>query len=172
MRNGFPDERAAPMNSGILPLLLLGMTLGLALSTASAANAWRAWLAAAVVALTTSFMTVASQHLILVEIVLWLTVVMTATVTYWPERIAARAIVPLAVNAGVWLGAVAAASAMRPAMLAGLTGGLLFLPVQALASRGSAIAVKVVASWMIAIGALAIFVSMVPTPGYKQDHME
>ena len=160
------------MNNGILPLLLLGVTLGLALSTVAAAAAWRGWIAAAVVALATSFVPIAREQLIAVEVALWASVVGTAVLAYLPERIAARAILPLAINAGAWLGGVAAASAMRPAMLAGLVVALVFVPIQALASRGSTIAVKVVASWMIAIGTLAIFVSMVPTPGYKQDHME
>ena len=142
------------------------------MSTVAAAAAWRGWIAAAVVALAMSFVPIGREHLVAVEIALWVSVVVTAVLAYLPGRIATRAILPLAINAGAWLGVVAAASAMRPVMLAGLVAALVFLPVHALSSRGSAIAVKVVASWMIAIGTLAVFVSMVPTPGYKQDHME
>lgn len=160
------------MNSGILPLLLLGVTLGLALSTVAPAAAWRAWGIAAIVALPMSFLRIAPEHLVAVEIGLWISTIATALLAYLPRRITAWSIVPVAINAGAWLGAVAAVAAMRPVMLAGLVAALLFLVVNALSSRGSSIAVKVVASWMIAIGALAVFVSMVPTPGYKQDHME
>lgn len=160
------------MNSGILPLLLLGLTLGLALSTAVQKGAWRGWALAAFVALAMSFVPIARQHLITVEIGLWVSTIVTAALTYLPARFAAPTMLPVAINAGAWLGAVAAANAMRPVMLAGLFAALVFLPIHALSSRGSAIAVKVVASWMIAVGTLAVFVSMVSTPGYMQDHMQ
>ncbi len=160
------------MNSGILPLLLLGVTLGLALSTTTPAAAWRCWATAAIVALAMSFVRIAPEHLVAVEIGLWISTIATALLAYLPGEITTRAILPIAINAGAWLGPVAAVTAMRPMMVAGLIAALLFLVVNALSSRGSSIAVKVVASWMIAIGALAVFVSMVPTPGYKQDHME
>lgn len=160
------------MNSGILPLLLLGLTLGLALSTAIPKWAWRGWIIADFVAIAMSFVPIAREHLITVEIGLWVSTILTAAVAYLPARFAAPATLPVAINAGAWLGAVASASAMRPVMLAGLFVALVFLPIHALSSRGSAIAVKVVASWMIAVGTLAVFVSMVPTPGYMQDHMQ
>ncbi len=160
------------MNSGILPLLLLGLTLGLALSTASPKKAWRGYIIAVLVAIAVSFVPIAKEHLISVEIGLWVSTIVTAAFAYLPSRFAAAALLPAAINAGAWLGAVAAANAMRPVMLAGLFAALVFVPIHALSSRGSAIAVKVVASWMIAVGTLAVFVSMVPTPGYMQDHMQ
>lgn len=49
---------------------------------------------------------------------------------------------------------------------------LLGLPAAALIGSGRQIAVKVVASWLIAISLLSVGVSLVPTPGYKPDHME
>lgn len=161
------------MNGGILPLLLLGATLGLALSNApDSVAAWRGWLAAALAALTTSFLPIATDLAIPVEIGLWVSTVLTAVSVYLPSRITSPAILPISVNAGGWIGAVASVTAMGPLLLAALPLALVFIPLSALYSRGSAIAVKVVASWMIAIATLAVFVSMVPTPGYKQDHME
>ena len=40
------------------------------------------------------------------------------------------------------------------------------------ADSGLIRAVKVAASWMIAVSSLALFVSMMPHPGYVPDHME
>ena len=39
-------------------------------------------------------------------------------------------------------------------------------------TKDTGIAVKVAASWMIAISSLALFVSLMPHPGYVPDHME
>jgi hypothetical protein len=161
------------VNGGILPLMLLGATLGLLLSKTSLGKvAWRGWVAAAIAALAASLLPLPTHLVIPIEVGLWISTVITAATVYLPRGTASRLILPLAVNAGGWLGAVAAVTSMRPLLLAALLLALLFIPIGALASRGSAIAVKVVASWMIAIGTLAVFVSMVPTPGYKQDHMQ
>ena len=160
------------MNSGILPLILLGLTLGLALSSVMERTAWRGWIIASVTALAISFVPIADQHRLPIEIALWVSVIATAAVVYLPARHAARVIVPVAINAGGWLGAVAAVDIMRPALIAGVLAATSFVVIRALSSIGSAMAVKVVGSWMIAISTLAVFVSMVPTPGYKQDHME
>jgi ABC-type proline/glycine betaine transport system permease subunit len=54
----------------------------------------------------------------------------------------------------------------------GLLPTLLAIPVHWIARQKFAILLKVVASWVIAIASLALFVSVMPTPGYKPDHME
>ena len=49
---------------------------------------------------------------------------------------------------------------------------LIAIPANWLTQRKLDIIIKVVASWMIAIASLSLFVSLIPTPGYKPDHME
>ena len=58
-------------------------------------------------------------------------------------------------------------------LLASLPLALLCLPGAWLVSRRGSIAVKVAASWLIAVALLAISLQMAPvTPGYRPDHMD
>ena len=58
------------------------------------------------------------------------------------------------------------------ALLIGILPLFISIPARWLARGKFNIAVKVVASWMIAIASLSLFVTLIPTPGYKPDHME
>ena len=160
------------MNAGILPLLLLGVTLGLALSVAPRATALRAWLAAVVAAGVIALVGGSAEHLIVLQLGLLVSIVATAGLVYLPRDWTARALMLVGINAGIWLGLVASAGQMRYILPVALVVALILIPAQEVGIRGAAIAVKVVASWMIAIGVLAICVTMVPTPGYEEDHME
>lgn len=160
------------MNSGILPLVLLGLALGLALTSVSVETAWKTSVSAAAAALVVCFVPIPPRLSVAVEVGLWITTVLTATTVFLPKSWTTRLIWPVAISAGVWLGAMASVGALRLPLLAALPLLLIFVPISMMGLQKSGIAMRVAASWMIAIGSLAVFVSMVPTPGYKQDHMQ
>lgn len=160
------------MNGGFLPFVFLGLTLGMALTGAPLTTAARAWAAAMIVALGVSFAPIPRDWAIAVEVGLWITTVLTAATIYLPQPWTSRLVWPIAVNAGLWLGATAAVATTRPALLAAIPTSLIFLLISRLGLQKSQVAMKVAASWMIAIGSLTVIVSMVSTPGYKRDHME
>lgn len=161
------------MNAGILPLLLLSATLGLALSRASERGAWIAIGAAIATALAVAILPVPTNAQPVVFAGLWVSMILTAIVVYLPKGISRRFAIIAPVNAGIWAGALFALSPGLPASaLAAVPLFLLFYPGRWLAARGYGVAVKVAASWMIAIASLSLFVSATPTPGYVQDHME
>lgn len=160
------------MNGGILPFVLLGLTLGLALTSVPRDVALKAWVAALVVAVVFCLVPIGDELVIPVEVGLWVTTILTGVAVYLPSRLRRRLINPVAVNAGLWLGALASAAVTRSALLVALPLSLVFLLISMMGLQKYQLAVRVVASWMIAIGSLAVFVSMVPTPGYKQDHMQ
>lgn len=160
------------MNSGPLPLLFLGLTLGLALSRVPRGLAWRSLLVVIVSALIASFVPVSADLSVKVEVGLWISTILIGVAMFVPGRLVVRLAYVLALVAGLFLGLVASLSTGLLLLLPALLVVLVFIPLQAFSSKGSAIAAKVIASWMIAIGTLVLFASMVPTPGYRQDHME
>ena len=160
------------MNGGMLPILLICATVGLALSLVG----WRdAWLGVA--AITFSALVVAmvpinagASHVIFAG--LFLSTILTALLVYLPRAWPRHWAIPVAANAGGWAGALASLSGMQGALWLALPLALLCLPGRLIEQRGLGIAVKVAASWMIAISSLALFVSIMPHPGYVPDHME
>ncbi len=112
----------------------------------------------------------AASHLFPIDRVfigLWLTMIVAAATVFMPPRWRRQGSVAIAASTGLWVGACAATAGSG-------VGGLLSVaaPVHWLARHKFVIAVKVIGSWMIAIASLSMFVSLMPTPGYKSDHME
>jgi hypothetical protein len=159
------------MNGGLVPLLLISLTVGLMLG-ACASRSIAVAAAGLVFAAVASFVLPLLFSVQTVFIGLWLSVIVTALSVYLPGPVRCRASVPLAINAGAWAGACAAQTASATGLAIGLLPVLAAVPAYWLVRRKFDIAVKVVASWMIAISALSMFVSLMPTPGYKPDHME
>ena len=160
------------MNSGILPMLLLCATLALALALAPARIGWLGLAAMVAGALLMSMVPLPADLSDAIFIGLWLSVVVTAVLTYVPRNFADPVMIPAGLNAGAWVGALASVSDMRGSLLPALAAGLLLIPARRFTLHGYHIVIKVIASWMIAIGLLSTFVSLMPTPGYKPDHME
>lgn len=160
------------MNGGMLPILLICATAGLALSLVGWREAWMGVIAIVLSSLAVSFFTIdpAKSHIIYAG--LFLSTILTAVLVYLPQSWPRRWALPVAVNAGGWAGALASLSGMHGALWLALLLSLLCLPGRIIEQRGLGIAVKVAASWMIAISSLALFVSMMPHPGYVPDHME
>lgn len=159
------------MNGGIVPLLLLSATLGLMLGFAPRRTAI-AGLAAFSLAALGAFVAAIDIAPDIILAGLWLTIITMAAAIYFPVAHWARATLPLSVNAGVWAGLHAGLSASHAQAALGLVPALVALSAAWLVRRQFAIVIKVAASWMIAIASLALFVSLMPTPGYKPDHME
>ena len=160
------------MNAGVLPMLLLCATVGLLLSFGSQRIAWLGFAGMVASALSLSLPTLPAEVSKPVFIGAWVSIIVTATVTYLPPRLPSRWAIPLAINAGAWVGALASLSGRKRDLLLALPISLIFVVGRWVVARGLGLGVKVVASWMIAIATLSIFVSMTPTPGYEPDHMQ
>ena len=103
----------------------------------------------------------------------WASVILTALSVHLPKTLELRAGVLLAANAGLWAGAVIAAAGTPFDLAKALPWVLLCLPARLLVSRRMGIAIKVVASWLVAVSVLgAALPTLTPTPGYVGDHME
>ncbi len=159
------------MNGGLVPLLLLGATVGLMLAFISGRLAIFALLGLAITAL----VAFAAQFDLAPNLVfagLWLSMIAAALLIYLPVARWSALAIPLCLNAGFWLGACAGLSGDRTALLTGVLSSFILFPARLLVRGKFNIALKVVASWMIAIASLSLFVTLIPTPGYKPDHME
>lgn len=160
------------MNAGILPIALLCATLGMVLSLANSRLAWRAFAALIVSAGLVAFIPIPGTWNQTLFFALWASIVATAAFAFLPSISPNRWAVPAAINAGAWSGGLASLSGQQIGLALALLLSLLFIPGRWAVNQGYAIALKVAASWMIAIATLSTFVSMMPTPGYRKDHME
>ncbi|MDI1365559.1 MAG: hypothetical protein PSX79_11960, partial [bacterium] len=103
----------------------------------------------------------------------WASILLTAATVHWPRGRTFVAIALLSVNAGVWAGAVLAATGKPIDRLVALPVVLLCLPGAWLVSRHWGLGVKVLASWLAAVAILGASLPLLtPTPGYVADHME
>ncbi len=160
------------MNGGIVPSLLLLATLGLLLSRTTLRVAWTGFAGMAVTAGIASLLTLPASMTTFIFIGVWVSIILTAGLTYLPMDVARRWAIPLAIVVGIWGGALASLSDRKGDLMLALPASLLFLPGRWIVAHGYGIALKIVASWMIAIALLSTFVSLTPTPGYEPDHME
>ena len=78
----------------------------------------------------------------------------------------------LAANTGIWAGAVTAISGSDRDLLRALPIALLAFPAGWVVAHRGGLAIKVLASWLIAVAILVAALPMVATPGYAPDHME
>ena len=157
------------MRGGALPPALLAAALGFAL--AFAPRRLVAWAIAifAGVAVGVALLPVPAAWIEAVFLGCWASVALTAASVHW--RGGPPLPVGLAVNAGVWSGAVVAVAGKAGDLVA-LPAVLLAVPGAWLVARGGGLAIKVVASWLIAVAILAATLPIVPTPGYVADHRE
>lgn len=160
------------MNAGILPIALLCATLGLVLSLAAPRLAWRAFAALVVSAALVSFLPISGAPNEPLFFGLWVSMIATAAIAFIPAFSPDHWAIPAAINAGGWSGALASSSNQHTGLAVALLLSLLFIPGRWVVHQGYSVALKVAASWMIAIATLSTFVSMMPTPGYRKDHME
>lgn len=160
------------MNAGFLPLALLCAALGLALAKTSTRIAVLA-IAVLVVTSLLSFEVIPAVSWQIPAILgLWLSAAITAALAYLPRGIAGVWAYLASINAGLWTGVVAHSTGGGSAMAAAWPFALLFLPAAWLLERQLGVAVKIAASWIVAVSILAGMVAISPVPGYAPDHME
>jgi hypothetical protein len=160
------------MNAGILPFLMICAAFGFAFYATPNREAWRAAAILAVSALVVQFLVspvgIGDKVLFLG---LWTVTASLAALVHLREGLRGGAGMIVALLAGTCLGMTVKTGEAWHLLLA-LPVALLFLPSSWLRSLGYGVAIKVMSSWLIAISLLAAMVSLTPTPGYQQDHME
>jgi hypothetical protein len=161
------------MRGGALPPALLFAAFGLALAFAPRRIIAPAVALALLVAIGASFLRVATSWEDPIFLGCWIGVALAAASVHIPGGVRAAWAMILAVNSGAWVGAVIAAAGHPLDLAIAAPAMLLCLPGAWLVASGRGIAVKVAASWLIAVGVLALCLQLAPTtPGYKPDHMD
>jgi len=103
----------------------------------------------------------------------WISVIAAAAAVHLPRGVPIWLAVALGLNAGAWAGAVIAVAGAPVDLARSLPAALLCLPGAWLVATGRRIALKVAASWLIAVALLAASLPLItPTPGYVPDHMD
>ncbi len=160
------------MRGGFLPPAVLIAALGIALAFIPLRRALVAAAIMAVVALATWWAGPPVRWIEPIFVACWLSVIATAALVHRPLDLPPAIFPAAAANAGLWAGAVTAVAGKASDLAIALPCVLLLVVGRPIVIRGWGIGVKVVASWLTAVAILATMVSLTPTPGYKQDHME
>ena len=161
------------MRGGALPPALLFAALGLALAFGPRKRFGWAILAAAVPALVVSLVPIGPQWADAMFLGCWISLVVTALCVHLPRGLGPWLAIALALNAGFWGGAVIGVAGKLIDLAISLPWILLALPGSWLVTSKRQIAVKVIASWLIAVALLSATLQITtPTPGYVPDHMD
>lgn len=161
------------MRGGALPPALLFAALGLALAFAPRRILIWAALAAAVPALLLSFVPFGQQWADPLFLGCWVSVLAAAGAVHLPRGLGPRLAMLLALDVGVWAGAVIGVAGKPVDLAESLPCLLLALPGGWLVATRRPIVVKVFSSWLIAIALLSATLQITtPTPGYVPDHMD
>jgi len=157
----------------VLPPALVSVALGLALACAPR-WVWRPSLVALIVTATAlAIAPVPRGWLDWVFLGCWVSVAGSAATVHLPGGLHPRWALAASLNAGFWSGAVIALSGSRLDLLKALPFVLVLFPAALVVGLRAAIAVKVVASWLIAMAVLAAALQFLPvTPGYMPDHLD
>jgi len=103
----------------------------------------------------------------------WLSVIACAATVYLPRGLSPRLALLLAVDAGLWSGAMIAVEGRPLDLPAAWLCMLALLPASLAVHWRVPIAAKVMSSWLIAIAVLAAALPYLPvTPGYLPDHLQ
>jgi hypothetical protein len=161
------------MTVGVAPAASLFLALGLALAFASRRTRASSLLALGATLGALSFVPTPRSWLEGVFLGCWLAVIATAASVHLAGGLGSFAAVVLSVDAGVWASAVVSVSGSRLDLLRALPCLLIVWPASWVVRRHESVAVKVVASWLMAVAVLAITLRLLPiTPGYLPDHLE
>jgi hypothetical protein len=162
------------MRGGALPPALLAAALGFALAFAPRRAILPGLVAFIAMAALASLWRPDPRLADAIFYACWGSVVITALSVHLPTRFTGLAVaLALAANAGLWAGAVIAVAGAPSDLAKSLPWVLICLPAAWLIGRRFQIAIKVVASWLVAVSVLAAALpATTPTPGYVGDHME
>ena len=160
------------MRGGFLPPAILIAALGLALAFVPLR---RALIAAALMVVVTLIAWWSGPPVRWIEPIFvgcWLSVIATAGLVHRPLKLPPPVFLLAAANVGLWAGLVTSVAGKGRDLAIAVPCILLMFVGRPIVVRGWGIGVKVVASWLTAVAILATMVSLTPTPGYVQDHME
>ena len=160
------------MRGAILPDALLSAAFGMALSFSPPAVRTRSAPVLIGVALVIAMAPASGVNDDLAFTGCWLSVLATAALVHLKGGMGPVLAMAVAINDGVWAGLVTHVSEGAMAIAYALPAILIVVPGRLLVRHGWGIAVKVAASWLIAIAFLEAALVLVPTPGYKPDHMD
>ncbi len=160
------------MRGAILPDALLAAAVGMALSFTPVRTARNSAGLMVGVAVAIALVPLPGLSADIVFGGCWLSVAVIAASVHLKGGPNAAVAAVLAADAGLWQGLASHVSQGFSALAFALPAVLLVIPGQLVVRRGWGIAVKVAASWLIAIAGLEFALNLVPTPGYKPDHMD
>jgi len=161
------------MRGGALPPAVLCAALGFALAFAPRRVVLPCVLALTAVAALVVWLGVGASWRDTAFTGCWISVVLVAGSVHLPRGLPAWLALALAVNVGVWVGAVIAVAGAPLDLAKSVPCVLLCLPGAWLVATHRPIALKVAASWLIAVAVLiATLPVTTPTPGYMPDHMD
>jgi len=160
------------MRGGALPPALLFVALVFALAFVPRRAVLPALVIAGLVALAAVFVPLPHSWTEVLFAGCWVSIILTSALVHLPSRLGLYPALLVAGNAGLWAGATIAVAGAPVDLARALPVVLLVLPSRWLIGRRAGVAVKVAASWLIAVAILAATLPIVPTPGYVADHME
>lgn len=160
------------MRGGALPPALLCAALGFALAHAPIRGRLAGLVGLILGALALVFVPIPTGWIEPVFAGCWISIALTAASVHLPGGLGDRTATVLGLNAGVWAGAVVALAGRPIDLAVALPAVLVMVPALWLLATPARLGVKIVASWLIAVAALAGTLPFVPTPGYVQDHRE
>lgn len=103
----------------------------------------------------------------------WVATAAAAAAAHLPKGPPGIAAIALSAGAGLCAGAAIAAAGTPMDLIAALPCALAFAPAAMCIGAGRSIAIRIAASWLIAIAVLAAALQLLPvTPGYLPDHLE
>ena len=160
------------MRGGFLPPAILIAALGLALAFVPLRRALMAAGLMVVVTLIAWWSGPPARWIESIFVGCWLSVIVTAALVHRPATLPPAVFLAAAANVGLWAGLVTSVAGKPRDFAIAIPCILLMFVGRPIVVRGWGIGVKVVASWLTAVAILATMVSLTPTPGYVQDHME
>jgi hypothetical protein len=156
-----------------LPPALLFAALGLALAFSDRKRLPLMMLITAAIAAPVSFVPFSHSWADGLFLGCWASVLLAGVVVHLPGGVGPRLAAILALDVGFWGGAVIAVAGHPLDLAISLPWVALAYPGAWLVKSKWQIAVKVLASWLIAVALLSATLQITtPTPGYVPDHMD
>ena len=160
------------MRGGVLPPALVLAALAFALAFAPRRMVWPAIGLAAIVAVVTALLPLPHSWTGAIFVACWGMTIVAAASVHLPRGVGGRTALLLALGAGLAAGATIAVAGTQLDFARALPVMILVWPARWLVGHKGDIAVKVAASWLVAVAILVGTLPIVPTPGYVADHME
>ena len=161
------------MRGGALPPALLAVALGFALAYAPRRSLAPCLAAFAVAAGLASLLRLGPHWTDVAFYGCWASVLVTALSVHLPKHLNGSGALALSLNAGAWAGIIVGAAGTPSDLAKSLPFALLCVPASWVAATRVQVAIKVVASWLVAVAVLAAALpTTTPTPGYVGDHLE